>query len=143
MSHKNIRQSPRISSKMANRSLLKAALTKNVTLSDTITPNTSTITPNTTAMEIEKVKRHHNQMQITPRTVLAEKPPLENSGNVLDTNELFNTAKAATNGRREKRSVKIDCFVVNIFSIQTAQCSKNRKKVQRILFVLHNYYLKV
>ena len=64
MSHKNIRQSPRISSKMANKSLLKAALTKNVTISDTITPNTSTITPNTTAMEIEKVKRHHNQMQV-------------------------------------------------------------------------------
>ena len=65
----NIRQSPRTSSKMAsssrpNKSLLKAALTKNVTLSDTITPNTSTMTPNTTAMEIEKVKRHHNQMQV-------------------------------------------------------------------------------
>ena len=65
------RQSPRASSKMAssssskpNKSLLKAALTKNVTLSDTITPNTSTITPNTTAMEIEKVKRNHNQMQV-------------------------------------------------------------------------------
>ena len=70
-SRKYTRHSPRTSSKMAssssskpNKSLLKAALTKNVTLSDTITPNTSTITPNTTAMEIEKVKRDHNQMQV-------------------------------------------------------------------------------
>ena len=38
---------------------------------------------------------------------MAEKPPLENSGNVLDTNELFNMAKAATNARREKRRISI------------------------------------
>ena len=70
MSNQNqIRKSPRISSKMAssssrpNESLLRSALTKNVSL-DTITPNTSMITPNTTAMEIEKVKQYHNQIQV-------------------------------------------------------------------------------
>ena len=66
------------------------------------TPDTSA---NNTYLGIKRAKAQFDLFKDTPRTVLAEKLPLDQPGadkNLANVDDLFNEAKAATRARREK-----------------------------------------